>query len=101
MIGLERRPTKGKAAGAKPLIARRVPGTKLDDEAIVSELGTIAGIFHRSSLRITVHGAAKKKTEEVVKLAVDRYALGAERITLGKAPARPNVLATIEILEPR
>jgi hypothetical protein len=92
---------KGKGAGARLLIARSLSGAKLDDEIIVTEIGMLGGGFHRSPLRLTVHGASARKTEEIVQLAADRYGLEAHRITIGKAQAKPNTMATIEILEPR
>lgn len=92
-----------KPSSTKPrvLVTRRVPGTKLDGddrEALVTELGITAGIFHRSTLRVSVHGVPKKKGDEIVQLAVDRYGLDGARIERGKAAARPATTATIEVL---
>jgi hypothetical protein len=89
------------AKAAKVLAIRRVVGTKLDDDVIVGELGMLAAIFHRSPLKLTVHGATKKKSDEIVELAAGRYALDAERILPGKSLQKANVIATIEIVEPR
>src|SRR5690606_12614716 len=93
--------TKSKTAATKVVLVRRIAGTKLDEDSVIEELGLLAGIFHRSPLRVSVHGAAKPKAEEIVRLGSDRYALASDRITLGKLAPKPNVIATIEILEPR
>lgn len=94
--------TKPKApATAKALLVRRVAGAKLDDDAVIEAIGTLAGIFHRSALSVSVHGAPKKKADEIIELTVDRYAIAPGRIIAGKAAAKPNVMTTIEILEPR
>jgi hypothetical protein len=94
---------KPKRADGKPrtILVRVVRGAALDDEAVIAELGMLAGIFHRSAIALSVHGVPKKKHDEIVSLAVDRYALDRGRVSAGKAPARPSTQATIEIFEPR
>ncbi|MEZ4438222.1 MAG: hypothetical protein R3B72_03995 [Polyangiaceae bacterium] len=95
-------PTKSDDA---PLITHRIRADELDVDAVVEELGTIAGVFPRSPLVITVHPAVRgriaadaKETKAVIDRALERFDLPPARLRAGKATGVTGTVATVAIM---
>lgn len=85
---------------AVPLLVSRQSGTTLDEDALLSELGFLAGIFGRSPITLTVHrgGAVDKaRSEALAQQATERFGLAQGRLLAGKARPRARSLASIEV----
>ena len=92
---------KVSASKKSALLVYRQRGSSLDEDAFLAEVGLLAGIFPRSPLALTVHrGAApdKKRSEQLVEQARDRFGLGPGRLTVGKSRPRPRTQATLQIM---
>jgi len=75
--------------------------TKLDESAIVADVGLLAGLFERSTLRIFVRGPRyKRDAAKIVEDAAGRFGLEAGRLEAGDKPATKGV-AVVEVLAPR
>lgn len=83
------------------LLSYAVPGTKLDESALVSEIGVLAGVFSRSTLQVSVRGPRyKKQSEAIVDQAKDRFGLDPNRLKPGEKPAT-KAPAVVDVLAPR
>ena len=74
-------------ADTAPLLIVLAAVGKLDDEAFIANLGWVAGLFDRSTLRVTVRGASgfdATKTRRIVETARDRFGLAGARVSEGK-----------------
>lgn len=86
---------------AAALLVHRARGKSLDEDALLGEVGLLAGVFPRSPLLISVHrgGAVdKKRSEEIARQASDRFGLAPGRLQVGKARPRAQTQATLEVL---
>jgi hypothetical protein len=82
------------------LLVHRMRGKTLDEDALLSEVGLLAGVFPRSPLLLTVHrGAApdSKRSAELAAQASDRFGLSPGRLGVGKARPRAQTQATLEV----
>ena len=83
-------PTVAAAPKATLLLTRRIEqvkgdkADKIDGEAIASELGFIAGVFEKATLRITVRGGLKGAKPIVID-ARDRFSIAPGRLLVGDA----------------
>lgn len=77
-----------------PLLVRQEPEGPEGREAFLRNIGTVAGIFQRSRIRVT---AAKGETEEVIDAVVLRFGVSRARLVIGKAAVSKG-LGVIEVL---
>ncbi|MEZ4301825.1 MAG: hypothetical protein R3B70_43220 [Polyangiaceae bacterium] len=93
---------KPKDAGpsASVLITYRQTDSKADDQALVTSIGFLAGVFERAPLRISVGAGTvsdKNRAKKIIEDATGRFGLAAGRIS--PAPkASPQVRASVEVL---
>jgi hypothetical protein len=87
--------------GGKPLIVKRLPRGKLDQDALIDEIAFVAGVFRRSPIRVTVHPHGivdKKKSKAAVDGATSQFGLATGRLLVGKARSKAGSIATIEVM---
>ena len=88
------------APSAKVLLAYRQPDGKLDDTALVTTAGFLAGVFERAPLRLGVNAGGaidKARTKKVIDDTLGRFGLAPTRITPA-AKSLPQSSAFIEVL---
>ncbi|MFO0592383.1 MAG: hypothetical protein U0441_32870 [Polyangiaceae bacterium] len=93
---------KPRDVGPSPrtLLTYRQPDGKLDDAAMVSAAGLLAGVFERAPLRLAVNAGGsvdKAKTKKLIDDATGRFGLAQGRI-LAATKAIPQSAGTIEVL---
>jgi hypothetical protein len=91
---------QGPAPNAKALITYRQPDGKLDDAALVTTAGFLAGVFERAPLRLGVNAGGaidKTRTKKVIDDTLGRFGLAPARITPA-AKSLPQSAAFIEVL---
>ncbi|HEY8376358.1 MAG TPA: hypothetical protein VIK91_07715 [Nannocystis sp.] len=88
----ERRPRRGER---RSLLVHAVPGDTLDPQALVAEIGFIAGVFARSEIEVRLRKRAGK-LGPLLESAAHRFGLDRERLLEGKAHAS-GPLAYIEV----
>ncbi len=92
---------KGDKSPKRVLLAYRVSGKKVDERALVSEIGVLADVFSRSTLRVSVRGYRHaKKSADIVEQARGRFGLDASRVVAADNPAT-HAAAMVEVLAPR
>ncbi|HQB44204.1 MAG TPA: hypothetical protein PLV85_11390, partial [Polyangiaceae bacterium] len=72
---------------------------EVDEDALAGEIGFLAGLFDRSTLRVAVRGTAaihKAKAAKAVAAAIGRFGLAENRLQIASQPAR-TASATIEV----
>lgn len=85
---------------AKVLITYRQTDAKLDDAALVTTAGFLAGVFERAPLRLGVNAGGaidKARTKKVIDDTLGRFGLAPGRITPA-AKSLPQTAAFIEVL---
>ncbi len=88
------------APSAKVLLAYRQPEGKLDETALVTTAGFLAGVFERAPLRLGVNAGGaidKARTKKVIDDTLGRFGLAPTRFTPA-AKSLPQSSAFIEIL---
>ncbi|MFW5739158.1 MAG: hypothetical protein ACOC1F_02205 [Myxococcota bacterium] len=92
---------EGDRGPERVLLTYTAPGTKLDESALLAEIGVLAGLFSRSTLRISVRGPRfKKQAASVVEQAQGRFGLDPSRLVAGDKPATRGS-AAVDVLAPR
>jgi ABC-type nitrate/sulfonate/bicarbonate transport system substrate-binding protein len=81
-------------APARVLLARRI--AKGDAEAVAAEMATLAGIFERSSVRITTRPASLAK--DAADLASDHRGIRSGRLVVSPSPLVESGVALLEVL---
>lgn len=83
------------------LLAYRAPEGKIDEPALVARVGMLAGLFEKSSLRITVRGAAgvdTPRTKKLVEAVQGQFDIAPGRLVAG-TKAEGKAAASVEVLE--
>lgn len=83
------------------LLVHVAQGDKLDSDAFTAEVGLLAGLFERSTLRISVRGPRhQREASQLVEAAAGRYGLDAARLTVSDKPAT-RAVGVVEVMAPR
>jgi hypothetical protein len=95
----QRRPAND-ASGTPPstrrtLLVHRHKGSHHDAEEILPTIGTIAGVFNRSAIRVSLANH-KELSEDVLEQAAERYQIDPDRLLVGEQPHKRRS-ATIEV----
>ena len=79
------------------VLVHRHPNSELDEREFVEKIGLVAGLFPRSTLRVTVNWN-RPKTDEMIEKAKERFDIETHRLVAGrKVPGRGS--ASIELYE--
>lgn len=89
----KRRPNAG---AAEPLLERMFP--KDDEEAISLAIGTLAAVFPRLDVRVTLPARSAKARAELLERAALRYDLDRARLSLGTGPVKAGGAALVQVL---
>lgn len=89
-------PVKISAGTDRAILKARVLDPKADEAAIVREVAFLAGIFERSTLRVSTK--TPSSTSKVIERAYGTYDIAQGRLVADKSPAENT--ATIEVLSP-
>lgn len=92
---------KGRADEVAPLLVARVGKGKLDDSALESEIGFIAGVFERSVVRVAIAGRGgidEARTRKLIQSVAERFEFPASRIVPSRATPVGKEAAVVEVL---
>ena len=85
------------------LLRYTAEGAKLDEAALVAEIGFLAGLFERSTIRVAVRGtpgAHKAKTAKLIESAMGRFGIEPDRLVAADKPAQKGQ-AVVDVLAAR
>jgi hypothetical protein len=93
--GSSTEPSRSPPAKPSVLLVHRVADAKVDEDALVADVGFLAGVFDRAALRVSARPAALAKS--AVESAYGRFEIAPGRLLTGAAPAGV-APAAIEVL---
>lgn len=91
---------RAKKTAGKPIITRALPAP-IDVDDASHEIGFVAGVFHRSQLRVSAqrgNGSDRKLGQDLVGRTLDRYGLDSHRVSGAGTASRPGAAVLIEVL---
>jgi hypothetical protein len=89
-------PARNPPAKPSVLLVHRIADAKVDEDALVADVGFLASVFDRGALRVSTRPAALAKS--AIEDAYGRFDIASGRLLAGAAPRAGGAPAAIEVL---